>query len=81
VRRAAVSATENHVMSSLNVLVPFTVFTDYKNRRSRAPDLTGISPAADPSSPSREQSGCTDASFASAETRPRAEPENERIPL
>ena len=67
-------------MSPLDVVVPFAVFTEYRNRRSRAPDLTGVSPAAVPSSPSLDESGCTDASFASAENRPRAEPENERIP-
>ena len=67
-------------MDPLNVVVPFTVFTEYRDRRLRGRDATGETPAADVVSPSTEESGCEDTSFASAETTVPTAPSTERIP-
>ena len=35
-------------MSPADYVVPFAVFTDYRNRRSRGAVITDVSPATDP---------------------------------
>ena len=74
------------------VVVPFAVFTRYRNRRLHGEDIAGEKPAADTASPSLlpgaggvaakagGENGCVDTSFASAETAVPAEPIIERIP-
>jgi hypothetical protein len=90
-RHAAGLCDRNHVhdetccdvsaMSPSGVVVPFSVFTDYRNRRSSGAIIAPAGPAAADEPPrSPDESGCTDAAFPSAETTPRAEAEKERIP-
>ena len=79
-------------MSSLNVVVPFTVFTEYRDRRSRSGNRGGDAETATlgdgAAPPSQEASGCLDtlpvslpaSAETAAETTALTEPVTERIP-
>jgi hypothetical protein len=74
-------------MNPLNVVVPFDVFTVYRDRRLRggdAGDATGQTPGAGTVSLSRVESGCVEILAASPETAvdtpALAQPVTERIP-
>jgi hypothetical protein len=68
-------------MNQLGIVVPFSVFTEYRNRRLLGGDIARAEPgpdSVDTVSPSQE-SGCVDVSFTSAETTVPTEPATERI--
>ena len=66
-------------MNEPGIVVPFAVFTEYRNRRLLGGDTARAEPGADAVNPSREESACVDSSFTSAETTVREEPATERI--
>ena len=74
-------------MNPLNVVVPFNVFTAYRDRRSRGGDIvdsTNGTPGAGAVAPAEGESGCVDMAPASPETTmdipALAQPVTERIP-
>jgi hypothetical protein len=79
-------------MNQLGSLVPFAVFTEYRDRRRRGGDIDRMMPDVNAPAPlgaaagsgaaaaAGEESGCVETSLTPGETTIRAEPTIERIP-